>query len=451
MEMLVQNDQRVGHQNWGLYAGVFSLCFLSSALVDLGINQQITKQLASSDQSETDMIRQGIGIKLLTSVLFPFLMLGMGWLLSYSPLQMQLLVGVSVVHALIQFIGFLRGILQGKQHFELEALSSNLDKALLILMTIALIYTQLSIHTYVYGRIIVLVLTIIGLVWLIRKRQISPLAPALNLEKAKLLLTRSLPFAFIALVYGINEQVDQVMVERLSSNPYGFNSSAIYAAAYRLVNALMMYLWIVLPILFAKFAHHDQNQHKNNELLRIGTVVVFVPIAFVALFSIFHGDLLFGIYSNSTPKELKGMADLFTILCFTLLLQGFFAILSTFLTAKGHEKYVTKLVLISVVFNLVTNSLFIPQFGAFAAAWTTFGSAWVVVIGYVGFIWKRGLIALPYITWLKLATMSAISFGFYYLMDDYSRLGSIVLGMASFLVAFGLLKPIKWSDLKTIQ
>lgn len=449
--MLVQNDERVGHDAWGLYAGVFSLCFLSSALVDLGLNQQITKQLANSDQSETGTIRQAIGIKLITSMLFPFLMLGMGWVLSYSPLQMQLIIGVSIIHALIQFIGFLRGVIQGRQHFELEAFTSNLDKTLLILVTIALIYTQLSIHIYVYGRIIVLALTIIVFMWLIKKRGISSLIPALDLKKAKLLIKRSLPFAFIALVYGINEQVDQVMVERLSSNPYGFNSSAIYAAAYRLVNAVMMYLWIVLPILFAKFAHHSQNQEQNGELLRIGSVIVFIPIAFVALFAIFHGDLLFGIYSNSTPQELKGMADLFTILCFTLLLQGFFAILSTFLTSTGHEKYVTKLVLISVVFNLVANSIFIPQFGAFAAAWSTFGSAWIVVIGYVGIIWKRQLIVLPYITWLKLMVISAVSFGGYYLIGDHSKLGSIFSGITSFLLVFGLLKPIKWADLRTIQ
>jgi O-antigen/teichoic acid export membrane protein len=63
-------------------------------------------------------------------------------------------------------------------------------------------------------------------------------------EKLKELLKDSLPFAMITLVYGINERIDIVMLERLSSA----TEAGLYAGPYRWVDAVMMYMWTVLPI-----------------------------------------------------------------------------------------------------------------------------------------------------------------------------------------------------------
>lgn len=439
-----------GKEAWGHYAAIFSLCFLGVSLADLGINQYLTKYIANNKGSDIAFSKNAFGIKILSTLIFPFIMLGIGYLLGYEYQWLKLLFIIACMHGFVQFFGYFRAQIQGKQLFHIDALTSNLDKILLILITLGLIFYNLNIWTYAFGTLASATITSFVLILVSIKFDLF-YKPKINRELAKSIIKKGLPFAFITLVYSINERVDQVMVERLSFNNQGYDDSYIYAAAYRLVNAIMMYLWIVLPMFFAKFAHHETTKDGLKNLLKTGTVIIFLPVAFISIFSIFHGNLLFEfIFKNSTIVETDTMQSVFSILCFTLLLQGMFAILSTVLTSIGYEKYITKLIIVSVCFNLISNFYFIPEYGAYAAAWTTFGSAVIVIIGYIGFILKNKITSLPFITWLKLLMISLVSFVAYYVGNDYSLFVSITAGLVTFIILTIILRPIKLHEIKNI-
>lgn len=451
--MFVQNDlgkDQAGKDAWGIYAAIFSLCFLGVSLADLGINQYLTKYIANNKETDHNISRNAFGIKTLSTVIFPFIMLGVGYGLGYEWKWLKLLLIIATMHSLVQFFGYFRAQIQGKQLFHIDAMTSNLDKVLLILITLVLIYTTLNIWTFAMGTLLSALLTCIVLLFISIKFDLFQ-KPKLDKKTAFSILKKGLPFAFITLVYTINERVDQVMVERLSNNGYGYTDAPIYAAAYRLVSAVMMYLWIVLPMFFAKFAHHETDLNGRAKLLKIGTVIVFVPVTFISVLSIFHGSFLFEFaFNNYTAAETDAMQSVFSILCFTLLLQGMFAILSTLLTSTGHEKYITKLVIVSVAFNLISNFYFIPIYGAYAAAWTTFGSAAIVVIGYIGFILKNNIIKLPLSTWLKLLIITGTSFTAYYLGNNHSVTISLIAGSLTFTLLLLILRPIKLKEIKNI-
>jgi O-antigen/teichoic acid export membrane protein len=446
--MMIQDN--IDEESWGKYAALYSLSHLVVVFSDLGINQYLTKEIASSQRNTNVLSAKLLGIKIISFLVFPFFMLGVGFLLGYEWKWLQLLFTVAIIHGLIQLFGFYRAQIQGKQLFKLEAFSSNIDKTLLILFGFLLLFWHIDIWLFAASRIVAISTSCLLIIYLCFKNQLV-IKPSFNISNTQSVLKASLPFALISLAYGVNEKVDQVLIERLATNLKEFDHSAIYSASYRLLDAIMMYLWIVLPLFFAKFSHSNTDKTMQSNLINTGTALVFLPVAFLSLFCIFHSDLLFYVFKNYSSHSKKAMADIFSILCFTLLLQGLFAILSTYLTSTGKEKYVTKLVVLSILFNLIGNWIFIPIYGAYAAAWITFGSAVIVNIGYILKINRDKQIDLPIKIWFQLILISLLSVSAYYLGGLHSKFSSILLGGLVFLVTIVIIKPIKLSEIKNIR
>ncbi len=445
--MLIQN--KVGHENWGKYAALYSLCHISITLADLGLNQYLTKEIARNKNQIIETTGKILTLKLLTSATFPLCMVFIGYFLGYEIIWLKMLFIIAIIHSFIQLFGFYRAQIQGNQFFGLDALVSNLDKSILIFVSFALVYSTSGIYSYITGRILsIAIATIVILVLCYKNNLVTK--PSKKLIEINSIIKLSFPFAFISLVYSVNENIDQVMIERLSQKLTNFNHSSIYSAAYRLVNAVMMYLWIILPMFFAKFSHFESNKSKNDKLIKVGTSIVYLPIALISIFALFHSRLLFIFFKNSSIVELNAMSEIFSILCLTLLLQGLFAILSTFLTSNGEEKYITKLVLVSIAFNITTNFIYIPKYGAYAASWATFGSAIIVVIGYILKILKTKTIELPIKLWVKLIVISLASYIGFYIGLTHSEMLSIILGISLFIFSTIAIKPIVIKDLKEI-
>ena len=73
VEMSVQNV--VGHEAWGMYAGLLSFAFLFITLADLGVNQYLTKTLASEPERLQKLYPNLFGLKLVLLAAYPVVML----------------------------------------------------------------------------------------------------------------------------------------------------------------------------------------------------------------------------------------------------------------------------------------------------------------------------------------------------------------------------------------
>src|SRR5690606_1576861 len=214
-------------------------------------------------------------VKIALALLFPVFMTGVGWFLGYDTNTLYLLAIIAFTFGITQFILFFRATLQGNQNFNVDAVGSVADKFLLVFFVLALLPIGLSLENFVYARTLATGLAFLALYFLIT-RLYGKLRIKLNRRHLKELLRESLPFALITLVYGINERVDIVMLERLSSA----KEAGLYAGPYRWVDAVMMYLWTILPIFFAKFALTVKDKTEQEKLLNFGQVVVSIPIIF---------------------------------------------------------------------------------------------------------------------------------------------------------------------------
>lgn len=446
-------QDKIGHEAFGKYAALYSLGYLFMIATDLGINQYITKSLAEKPTVLKELFPTAFGFKLISLIVFPILMIGIGLLLGYELTDLYFLVILSVAHAFIQLMGFFRANFQGFQYFSIDAISSNIDKVLLIIFIGILLYSEISLESFIWARFLSLFCTTLILGILMQKYGLLSL-PSWNWKTIQPIIVKSIPFAFMTILYSINEKVDQVMVERIDFIGSTINQAGIYAASYRWLDAMMMYLWTILPMFFAKFAYHESTQEDKERLLRIGTGITAIPLLLVAGFSLFYGDKFFFIYKNSSIEEINTMVSLFQVLCFALCIHGFFAILSTYLTSNGHTKFVNSMLGVNIVLNMVLNFIFIPSYGALAAAFSTVISTFIMSISYVVYIQKKQLITLPYLVWLKLILVFCIYITIYYGLNQFTSIHWLINTSISTLIALTtslLLKIITIQELKQLK
>lgn len=400
-------QDRVGHTEFGLYLALYSFGFLFLALSDMGINQYTTKTLASQPELLRKLFPSLMSLKVALSVVYPFFMIGAGWLVGYRGHELYLLFVLCVVHGILQINFFFRANFQAFQRFRFDAFASVLDRIVMLGIVLALLLTKMDVERYIYAYLASAVIALLVLFGFAVKL-FGFMRPRWEAASMRELLRLSFPFAMITILYSINDKVDQVLLERLIGGDAGKHETGLYGGAYRWVDTVMMYLWTVLPIFFAKFAHHIHDQKALGRLLAFGQPIAALPMLFAGVFGLVYGEKLLFQFVQSTPQELATMTACLRVLFVAVLVNGIFAIYSTLLTSTNHERFVSRMIAISIVLNITLNCVFIPQYGALAAAWNTVLSFSFLSASYIWYIHFRMPIAFPYHILLKLVGVGTI-------------------------------------------
>lgn len=446
VENLVQD--RLGHAAFGTFTALFTLATIVASVSDLGTTQLTTKRVAASPEFLTEYFPTLLPLKGWLSALFLATMLAVGWLLGYRGHTLTLLGLTGAGLLLAQYTLFLRGVLQAHQRFNTDALLSVLEKFLLLGLVLLLVPIGITLNTYVGARAVAAAFTFVVLYGLVTKLY-GQVKFRLRWQQAQTVLTASLPLAFITLVYGLNERIDMLMLERLVSA----QEASYYAAAYRWGDTFMMYLWTVLPLFFAKFAHATSRPREQRDLLWFGQRVVTVPMLLVCAFVLFRGEILFWQFNHSSSEEINRMALCLKILFASVLVHAFFAIYSTLLTSTNHERPVSWLVAASIALNVTLNLLLLPKLGAVAGAINTLVCAVFVSVGYLWLVERRTGVAVPW-HWLgRLALAFGLLCAVWYGLQTRLALHWLlesVLAAGAFGVIVFLTGLVRIAELKTI-
>lgn len=407
LESLVQNT--VHHETWGAYAALNSLAIILAFLADPGINQFLTKTIAESPELLRKVFPNLFVLKLVILPLYPIAIILIALTIGFRGFDIYIAALLSGVYLFIHFNGFLRANLQGNQLFSYDAWASNLDKFFLGLFILGLFAIGISSHefleNFIYARLTSVALTFLALVAILVKKKVW-VKPKGHKPHMQMFASMSIPYAWMTILYSANERIDMVMLHSL----YSSHETGIYNAAYRILDAAMMYLWIILPFFFAKLAHFGSSDEDKDKLIKNGTAITALPLIFLSGFAYFFGDKLFFMFTESTSSEIESMKLYFIILSISLLIHGFFTILSTYLTSNGHTRYVNNMIFLSIILNVTLNFFFIPMHGGLAAAITTFTSSIFLSVSYLIYIKMYTNVNFPWGTWTKLIFIGIIYF-----------------------------------------
>ncbi len=376
VEVGVQNA--VGNEMYGFYFSIFNLSYILNILLDLGITNFNTRNIAQHPQLITKHLSGILGIKVCLLGLYLVVTFTVGALMGYGSEEFYLLAWLSLCQFLNSLILYLRSNFEGLLLFKWDSLFSVLDRVLMILICGCLLWSPLreefNIYWFVYAQAIAYGLTAL-------------LAFAVIASKAKfsrlrwdwrfflVILKKSAPFALLVLLMASYNRIDPILLRKLASNA----DAGIYAGAFRLLDALTMVAYLVsvplLPI-FSRLCkemkpvtfHLSPFTSHLSDILRL----VFWPMMLFAVgvsvaCAVWAEPIMQLLYHNNfTPY-----VPVFRVIIFGIIPISITYIFGTLLTAGGYLRQLNIFAASTLLLNIVVNLLLIPYFGATGSAWAS--------------------------------------------------------------------------------
>lgn len=364
-----QIQNQVGFEEYGLYFSLLNLSFLFNIVLDFGITNYNSKNIAQHPKTLIKYLGSLIGLRLVLSFLYLIITLSAALLMGHSGDTIHLLSLLCFNQILAAFTLYFRSNFAGLHKFKIDAVLSVLDRFVLIFLCSAVLYANLfnvevSIENFIYAQSISYgIAALTGLLFTLRlgKSRIK-----LKKHISFALLKSSFPYALLILLMMLYTRTDAVMLERLLPN--GKEQAGIYAAGFRILDAASIFPLLIAGILLPMFARMLKLKENLNALLSTASSII-LPVALIcAAICFFYADQLLGIIYTNTNAS--------TSSCFKMIILNFIPISTTYifgtlLTANGSLKALNMMAIGGFALNLSLNFILIPSLEAQGAAIAT--------------------------------------------------------------------------------
>lgn len=376
----IQN--RVGDSEYGIYFALLNMSFLFNIILDIGITNFNTKNIAQHPHLLKNYVGPILGLRVMLAVIYASVVIGAGLLFGYSQENINLLFLLVLNQFLVGIIFYFRSNFAGLHYFKLDALMSVLDRFLLILICGGVLYGHLfqdliQVKYFVIAQTIAYGSTaLIGLLFTLYYIG----KPKFKVKRlfSFAILKQSAPFALLILLMSLYNRIDAVMVERLLSD--GKEQAGHYAQGFRLLDAVNMFALLFAGLLLPMFARYIKEKKSVKALVKqSGELLISVAILISAT-CFFNAEWILNLIYDS-PSEVS-------IYCFKILMISFVPISVTYiygtlLTANGSLKKLNIMAAGGLVLNLTLNFILIPNYKADGAAVATLVTQIVTALAQV--------------------------------------------------------------------
>jgi len=368
IDRTIQN--RVGLEEYGVYAALFNFTFLVSIVNDFGLPSFTSQRISQNRALFPTYFPNILILKIGLSILYGGLVLALAWGIGYDATYFSFIGFLLINQILLSFVLYFRSSLSGLGQYRIDSCMSVLERSLLIVLCAFLLWfnpwnTAFQIEWFIYAQTISLAVAAIvggGLVAYFSSQIIWKIDTAL----LKQLVKQSLPYALAIFLMTVYTRVDFVMLERIA--PQGKTQAGIYAMAYRLLDAVnvigLLFAGLLLPMLTRQLKNKEDIRplvQLSARLLFWGTILVTCLVGF------YRREIMDLLYIHTDQYA----ADILGILIITFNWVGGGYIFGTILVANNSLRQLNQLYLVSVFLNILLNYWVIPDYGAMGVACTT--------------------------------------------------------------------------------
>jgi len=392
----------LGTNTYGLYFALFNFCFLFQFVLDLGIQNFGSRYLGENKSRLVDFFKDAFSTKIVLILIF-LMSITVGYLvLGFDMENMKFLYLIGIQLILTSFVLFLRAINTAMGNLRSESYFSALDKFLLLIaMSYILYFSNLkeifSLEYFILVQIVCTAITFfVILIYLFKKKTLSK--PSFSFEKSTSLIKQSFPFALILLTMTLYTRMDGVMLKKLlSDNNY---QAGVYAAAFRIIDALNIIGFLFAGFLLPLFASQTKKEEWNH--LWEQSFRLLLPITTVICFSgiVYSQEIMSWLYVDFSSQYSKVLQ----ILVCSFVANSIGYLFGVLLTAKANMYKLNLYYSLGIVSNLLLNLILIPKYGAIGAAIATCFTQSIVLLALLYLSYKD----LHFSTSFKLIIQSLI-------------------------------------------
>ena len=377
----VQN--MLGDALYGQYLSIFNFSYLFYILLDLGITNFNSRNIASDNKMLSRHFAGLAEIKLLLGVFYAIVIFTIGYLNGFREgFQLKMLFWCGLNQILLSFILFLRSNMQGLLLFKADSFLSIFDRVLSILLMAFILWSgwfplgrfnvvwYLQVQTLAYLCTIVLALVLV-------LKHVDHLSFKINLKFLREILVQSLPFALLVLLMSVYSRIEPFLLERLIDD-HGVQAG-IYGRAYRLFDAGNNISNLFAIMLLPMFTATLKNKVDLNNLVKTSFNVMVAMTGIVLIMCVFYSQEIMQLMYRAEEGETEA-AYLIRVgqyaKVFPILMGSFFCLSTTYvfgtlLTANGSLKQLNLVAAAGVVINILLNLIIIPRFQSVGAACTS--------------------------------------------------------------------------------
>ena len=380
----VQVQNRVGAAEYGLYFAILSFAYMFNILLDLGVTNFNSRNIAQHSHLLKKHLPVILNVKLLLFALFLIVTFVVGAIIGYNSRQFFLLLWVSINQFLNSLILYLRSNFSALFLFKTDSLFSVMDKILMIIFCGAMLWgvfqkSAFRIEHFIYAQALAYAITAAtALIILVHKTKLRGLH--WNLPLSITIIKKSLPFALLTLLMSFYSRLDPVMLERRLPAEIGATQSGVYAGAFRLLDALVMLVYLVSVPLLPTYAKMIKEGQDLSQITKLVFTLVFSLSSAVAITLSFNSDGIIALFYDHNTDEISGV---FKVLIFCLIPMSGIYVFGTLLTANGNLKLLNIVAFASLVTNFVVNLIVIPSMMSNGSAMAALATQMVSAVAQV--------------------------------------------------------------------
>lgn len=426
IDAAVQNT--VGDTSYGLYLAISQFSYLFYILLDLGLTNFNSRNIAQNNQL---LAKHFVGIsqaKIFLTLLYVIVIFFVGWVIGYRGEQMKILAIVGLNQVLLSFILYVRSNISALLLFKTDSMLSVLDRILMILICSFLLWSGLfpredfNIYWFIYSQTFSYVVTLIIAVAIVLKHT-GKLTIKINIPFVIMIIKKSLPYALLVLLMSFYNRLEPVLIERILPEDISAAQTGIYARAYRLFDAGNNISYLFSVILLPLFAAVIKEKGDLQGLVKQSFSIILSMTCVIAVLCIFYSrEFMELLYPQQEFEPLEAfqyrISESSKIL---IILMGSFVSISvtyifgTLLTANGNLRQLNIVAACGVVINLTLNFIFIPHFQAVGAAFTSLCVQFATCVIQFFIAKKTFRLCLGISFWFRLlAFISTISLSTYF-------------------------------------
>ncbi|MCL4252396.1 MAG: flippase, partial [Anaerolineae bacterium] len=287
----------------------------------------------------------------------------------------------------------------------------------------------------------------LGILWLGSRQflrgQVTPSRPDTKLMGN--MMRQSYPLMLNHLLATIFFQIDIIILEALR----GARLVGQYSVAYRWLLALNVipafFTQALLPIM-SRQAQSDKEALKRTYTL--GVKLLFMLAIPLAVSFTFLAEALTLLLGGAEYMPVGAIA--LQIMMWSIPIGWINSLTQYALIAVDLQRRITGAFAVAVSFNIITNLIFIPQFGYQAAAITTIMSEGVLLIPF-GLLLQSALGRLNWVdmVWRSII-MGAVMMVIMLILWDISGMLALVIGTVAYIGGMVVLRPFSASELQTL-
>lgn len=366
IDRIVQNT--VGPEHYGLYFSLFNFSLLFNIFLDIGITNYNNRNVARDKNFLLTYFSNIVMLKFLLALGYACICLITGIIIGYDMYRIKILSLLIFNQFLASYILYFRSNISGMHLFRIDSLLSVADRMLMILLCGLLLWMpayrdSFRIEWFIYTQTVSYAVTAF-VAFIIVYRKAGGFRLAIDINILLKIARESSPFALLTLLMSFGFRADSVLLERLL--PDGTLQAGIYAQAFRILDALLMFAFLFSVLLLPMFSRMISNRENIEQLTTLAFSLLFVPSVCIAAavisYRYFISDLL---YDNCVAEA----APLIGITMVTFIFNAMVYIFGTLLTAHGSLAKLNIIYIAGLMINITANWIFIPIYKAEAAAW----------------------------------------------------------------------------------